>query len=137
MARTDIPAGRTETTAVAAPLTTTALAGLVALGVLLQGAFAGGFLSGHHVWRGAHETLGDLLIVLPLASLVVGLIAARRQPETKSVLASRVGLLVLLVLVITTGHAGRGLLALHIPAAIATVGLVTRQFVVASQAIRR
>lgn len=49
-------------------------------------------------------------------------------------LASRVGLLILVVAVVVTGNVGGSLLAVHIPAAVATVGLVVRQAMVAVQA---
>lgn len=115
------------TEGVAAPRVTAALAGILALGVLIQAAFAGGFLGGHHLWLSWHENLGDVLVLLPLASLVVGLVACRRQPDTPPMLASRVGLVLLVFGVVATGHAGRSLLAIHIPAAVALVGLISYQ----------
>jgi hypothetical protein len=121
---------------VAAPRVTAALAVVFLIAVLAQGAFAGGFLSGHHSWLAAHADLGDALILVPLAILIAGLAGRRRRADTRSMLASRVALLVLIVIVIVAGHAGGGWLALHIPAAIAAVGLATRQAVLAFRAAR-
>ncbi|OLT14436.1 hypothetical protein BJF78_19530 [Pseudonocardia sp. CNS-139] len=106
----------------------TALLGLVlAVGVLAQGLFAGGFLGGGQMWRAWHEALGDALVLPPLVGLVVALLLLRRHPEAAAVLATRVVLLALVVVVIVTGHAGRSLLVVHIPAAIAVVGIAVRQ----------
>jgi hypothetical protein len=112
---------------VAAPRTTAILAGILALGVLLEAALAGGFLGGHHVWKSWHESLGDLLVLPPLLSLIVGLVLRRRQHEAASVLASRIALLILVIAVVVTGHEGGTILAIHIPAAVGTMGLVVRQ----------
>ncbi|MFI5614155.1 hypothetical protein [Amycolatopsis sp. NPDC051903] len=113
--------------AVAAPRVT-AMTGLVlAAGVVVQGLFAGGFLGGDHGWFAWHEVLGTALVLPPLVSLVAALVLLRRQPDPPSVLATRVFLLVLVVVVIVTGHAGRGLLAVHIPAAVAVAGIAVRQ----------
>jgi len=119
---------------VAAPRTTAILAGLLALGVLVEAALAGGFLGGSHMWKSWHENLGTFLILIPLASLLVGLALYRRQPEKVSMLANRVVLLILVVTVVVTGNAGGSLLAVHIPAAVAMVGLVVRQATIATQA---
>lgn len=50
--------------------------------------------------------------------------------------AGQVALLILVIVTIAAGHAGRDLLALHIPAAIGTVGLAVRQVVIAGFASR-
>lgn len=117
---------------VAAPRTTAILAGVLVLGVLVEAALAGGFLGGSHMWKSWHENLGTFLILIPLASLLVGLALYRRQPEKVSMLANRVVLLVLVVTVVVTGNAGGSLLAVHIPAAVAMVGLVLRQATIAA-----
>ena len=119
---------------VAAPRTTAILAGLLALGVLVEAALAGGFLGGHRLWKSWHENLGTFLILIPLASLLVGLALYRRRPENVSMLANRVVLLLLVVTVVVTGNAGGSLLAVHIPAAVAMVGLVVSQAMIAAQA---
>lgn len=49
----------------------------------------------------------------------------RRHPETLAILATRVFLSPSSSL--STGHAGRSLLVIHIPAAIAVVGIAVRQ----------
>jgi hypothetical protein len=113
--------------AIAAPRLT-AMTGLVlAVGVLVQGLLAGGFLGGDHRWYAWHEILGTALVLPPLVSLVVALVLLRRRPEAPAALATRAFLLALVVTVIVTGHAGRILLAVHIPAAIAVAGIAVRQ----------
>jgi hypothetical protein len=119
---------------VAAPRTTAALAAIFALGVLAQATVAGAFLGGHDSWHSWHNNLGDVLILPPLASLLVGLTVRHPHRDTRSMLATRVALVVLVLLVIVTGHSGGGLLAVHIPAAVATAGLVARQLLASSQA---
>jgi hypothetical protein len=126
---------QTHPRSVAAPRVTAALAVLFILVVLAQAAFAGGFAGGHHMWMSWHQNVGDLLVVLPLASLIVGLFR-RRQADTTAMLASRVTLVVLVAAVSATGHAGGGWLAFHIPAAVASVGLATRQALIAHRAGR-
>ena len=98
-----------EVRRVAAPGTTAILAGLLALGVLVEAALAGGFLGGHRLWKSWHENLGTFLILIPVASLLVGLALYRRQPENVLMLASRVVLLLLAVSVVVTGNAGGAL----------------------------
>jgi len=118
---------------VAAPRTTAILAGILSLGVLLEATFAGGFLGGHHVWKSWHETLGNLLVLPPLTSLIVGLALRRRQREAASMLASRIALLILVVAVVVTGRQGGTILAVHIPAAVGTMGLVLRQTMMSAE----
>src|ERR1039457_6023655 len=101
---------------VAAPRTTAILADLLARGVLVEASVAGGFWGGSHTWKSWHENLGTFLILVPLASLFVGLALYRRQPEDVLMLANRVVLLLLVVTVVVTGNAGGNLLAVHIPA---------------------
>ena len=112
---------------ISAPRLTVILGLVLAVGVLAQGLFAGGFLEGDKVWHAWHEVLGDVLVLPPLVGLVVALLLMRRRPEAHVVLATRVVLLALVIVVIVTGHAGRSLLAVHIPAAIAVVGIAVRQ----------
>jgi hypothetical protein len=112
---------------VAAPRLTATLGLLLAVGVLAQGLTAGAFLQGDAQWHAWHEALGNALVLPPLISLVVALALLRRQPDTPSVLATRIILLVLAVIAIGAGHAGRSLLVVHIPAAIAVVGIAVRQ----------
>jgi hypothetical protein len=132
------PAGAAITKGVAAPGVTAALAAALALGVLAQATFAGGFLSGHHVWMTWHENLGDFLILPPLASLFVGLVSWRHQRDTTPMLVSRVVLLAAVLALVITGYAAdtsREILAVHIPAAVATFGLVVYQTLLAIQAL--
>jgi hypothetical protein len=112
---------------ISAPRLTMVLGLVLAVGVLAQGLFAGGFLEGDREWHAWHEVLGDLLVLPPLVGLVVALLLLRRRPEARVVLATRVVLLALVIVVIVTGHAGRSLLAVHIPAAVAVVGIAVRQ----------
>ncbi|TNC29200.1 hypothetical protein [Amycolatopsis alkalitolerans] len=117
--------GRKRT--VAAPRLTAALGLLLAVGVLAQGLTAGAFLQGDGQWHPWHEALGDALVLPPLISLVVALALFRRQPDTPSVLATRIVLLALVVIAIGAGHAGKSMLVVHIPTAIAVVGIAVRQ----------
>jgi hypothetical protein len=110
-----------------APRLTVILGLVLAVGVLAQGLFAGGFLGGDQVWHAWHEALGDALVLPPLVGLVVALLLLRRHSETPAVLATRVVLLALVIVVIATGHAGRSLLVVHIPAGIAVAGIAVRQ----------
>lgn len=112
---------------IAAPRLTAILGLILAVGVLAQGLFAGGFMQGDHWWFGWHEALGNALVFPPLISVVAALVLLRRQPDPPSALATRVVLLVLVVVVILAGHAGSDLLMVHIPAAIAVVGISVRQ----------
>ena len=112
---------------VAAPRVTTILAVALGIGLFTQGVLAGGIAGGHHSWVSAHQDLGDFLIVLPLSNLVLGLLAGRRSSESRSALALRAMILASVVAVIVTGHAGGIWLAVHVPAAVATVVLVARQ----------
>ena len=86
------------------------------------------------MWLSWHENLGDFLVLPPLASLSVGLALRRRQPETASMLASRVALLILVIAVVAAGHEGGSLLAVYIPAAVAAIGLVVRQAIMSAEA---
>lgn len=117
----------TSPRAIAAPRITAWTGFVLAVGVLVQGLLAGGFLGGDHRWFAWHEVLGTALVLPPLVSLVAALVAAGRRPRTRSALATRVFLVVLVVAVIVTGHAGHSLLAVHIPAAVAVAGIAVRQ----------
>jgi hypothetical protein len=112
---------------IAAPRLTAILGLILAVSVLAQGLFAGGFMQGDHRWHAWHETLGNALVLPPLISLVVALVLLRRQPDPPWALATRVVLLVLVIVVILAGHAGRHLLMVHIPAAIGVAGISVRQ----------
>jgi hypothetical protein len=113
---------------------TGALVAIFALGVLAQATFAGAVLGGHEGWHSWHNNLGNVLILAPLASLLVGLTVRRPYRDTRAMLASRAALVILVVVVIVAGHSGGGWLALHVPAAVATAGLVARQIVATRQA---
>lgn len=112
---------------IAAPRLTAVLGLVLAMGVLAQGLLAGMFLNGNDFWYRWHEILGTALVLPPLISLGIALVLLRRQPDRPSVLATRVVLLGLVVLGVVAGMAGRGMLAVHIPAAIAVAGIAVRQ----------
>lgn len=112
---------------ITAPRTTMVLIEILAFEVLVQAALAGGFLGGYDVWKSWHGNLGDFLALLPLASLVLGLALRHRQPESVTMLVSRFILLIMVFVVVATGHEAGALLAAHIPAAVATVGILVRQ----------
>jgi hypothetical protein len=79
------------------------------------------------MWLSWHADLGDVLVLPPLASLIVALVVRRPHPDTPAMLASRVALLILVIAIVATGHASGDLLAIHIPAAVAVVGLIFHQ----------
>jgi hypothetical protein len=119
---------------IAAPRATKVLAEILGLGVLAQAAFAGGFLGGHHMWLSWHQRLGDFIVVIPLVSLIVGLVARRRRPDTTSMLLIRVVLVALVIGTEAAGHAAGSLLALHIPLAVAVMALTMWQITIAAEA---
>ncbi|NNN08144.1 MAG: hypothetical protein HKL85_02995 [Acidimicrobiaceae bacterium] len=112
---------------IAAPRATALLAEVLALGVLLEAAFAGGFIGGHHMWLSWHQNLGDVLLVLPLASVAIGIGARRRRREAASSLTTRIALLFFAIVAVAAGHEGGAMLAIHIPAAVVMVGIIVRQ----------
>ena len=117
-----------------APRATMILAEILGLAVLAQAAFAGGFLGGHHRWLSWHQRLGDFIVIIPIASLAVGLTGRRRQPEPASMLLLRVVLIALVIGTESTGHAAGSLLALHIPLAVAAMALTIWQVTLAAEA---
>ena len=121
---------------VAAPKTTKVLAEILCLGVLAQAAFAGAFLGGHHPWLTWHQRLGDFVVIVPIANLIVGMAGRRHLPEPGSMLATRVVLLALVIGTEAAGHAGGSLLALHIPLAVATMALAVWQVTATSEGQR-
>lgn len=112
------------------------LAALVALGVLLQSVFAGGFLTAFYggsalpgalTWHelGANATFG-LLAVEGLLVLATPLRRDRRH------LGSGVLLGVLLTAVIGLGYVGGASVAVHVPLAVTTFGVALWHALVAS-----
>jgi hypothetical protein len=104
-----------------------ALIGLVALGVLLQGVWAGMFIreDQHYVsrWVAVHSLDGQVTAALALVATVVAFVQLRARRDL--VLGTAV-LTLLLVAEIGLGaslDAAQGLLALHIPLALALMGL--------------
>jgi hypothetical protein len=103
------------------------LIGLVALGVLLQGVWAGLFIreDQHYAsrWVAVHSLDGQVTAALALVATVVAFVQLRAHRDL--VLGSAV-LTLLLVGEIGLGaslDAAQGLLALHIPLALALMGL--------------
>jgi hypothetical protein len=121
---------------IAAPRATRVLAEILGLGVLAQAAFAGGFLGGHHMWLSWHQRLGDFIVVIPIVSLVIGLLARRRQAEATLMLLMRAALIALVIGTEAAGHAAGSLLALHVPLAVATMALTMWQITNAAEAQR-
>lgn len=112
------------------------LAVLVALGVLLQSVFAGGFLTAFYggtalpgalTWHelGANATFG----LLAIEGLVVLATPLRRD---RVHLGSGVLLGILLTGVIGLGYVGGGSVAVHVPLAVATFGVALWHALVAS-----
>ena len=104
-----------------------ALIGLVALGVLLQGVWAGLFIreDQHYVsrWVAVHSLDGQVTAALALVATVVAFVQLRARRDL--VLGTAV-LTLLLVAEIGLGaslDAAQGLLALHIPLALAIMAL--------------
>jgi hypothetical protein len=111
-----------------------ALAGCVALGILIQ-AVTGGVLSrnsSHKSLVDAHSGVAYLVAVLALASVVIAFMMWRGKAGGTVVLAETVSMLVGAVILIGIGQqignlnqAGKhpGLLALHIPIALLVFGI--------------
>lgn len=116
-----------ERPAMAAPRLTATLSLILAVGVLIQGLTAGAFLQGARMWHFWHEALGNALALPPVISLVAALILRRRRPDSPPALASRIALPLLVMITIAAGHAGRVLLAVHIPTALAVIGIAVWQ----------
>jgi membrane protease YdiL (CAAX protease family) len=114
---------------VLAPRVTRAAAFTIMGGILLQAAIAGGFLAGHD-WNDLHMALGGVLIVSALVVLGVGLIGRRSRLETRSLLMTRIGVLIVLlataIVGLVAGQGTRDLLMMHIPLAIISMGLSAR-----------
>lgn len=123
-ARTGPTTGRRT---IAAPRLTAILGLVLAVGVLAQGLSAGAFLQGDRQWHPWHEVFGHALAAPPLISLVAALVLLRRQPDPPAMLASRIVLLVLVLVAITAGHADGTMITVHIPAVIAVVGIAVWQ----------
>ena len=112
------------------------LAALVAVGVLLQSVFAGGFLTAFYggtalpgalTWHelGANATFG----LLAVEGLLVLATPLRRD---RAHLGSGVVLAVLLTAVIGLGYVGGASVAVHVPLAVATFGVALWHAVVAN-----
>lgn len=115
---------------VAAPLTTRIGSLVVMAGVLIQASIAGGFLAGHDL-NDIHMIVGIPLLLSAIVLVVSGFVG-RRKTETTSVLVTRLGVLVAILLTalagLLAGQGARDLLIAHIPLAIISMGLSARLF---------
>ncbi|QDP98314.1 hypothetical protein FOE78_22535 [Microlunatus elymi] len=100
---------------------------VLAIGVLAQGLFAGAFLQSRPGWFTAHEALGNALIIPALIASITALTLLVRGRAAATLLVRQAVLLGLIVAVIAAGHAGGAWLMLHIPAAIAALGIAVRE----------
>ncbi|MGY1813694.1 hypothetical protein [Blastococcus sp. SYSU D00820] len=100
-----------------------ALVGLTSLGVLLQGLWAGLFLSGadYGTWVNVHQHGAEATIVLALLAAVAAVVWMRHRTP---VVVGTVLLLVLLVAEYFLGRAGEGTpIVVHVPLAMLLMGL--------------
>jgi hypothetical protein len=85
--------------------------------------------------------VGGLLVLSGATLVVAGLVGRRRSREPRSLLAARVGVLLLLLVTASAGLAAGGgtrdLLMLHIPLAILSMGLSSRLLDASGAAARR
>jgi hypothetical protein len=107
----------------------TALVGLIALAILLQAVFAGEFVDRVHTpggWLNAHDANADVATALAIVTAGYAFVALRAA--ARSLVIGSVLLALALIAQTAIGHAitangDDGLLALHIPLALATFGL--------------
>lgn len=102
-----------------------ALIGLATLGVLLQGVWAGLFLGkpGGHGWVEVHQVGGQVSAALAIVAAIVAFLQLRAR---RDLVVGSVVFAVLLVAEVGLGSAlgsAPGLLAVHIPLAMALLGL--------------
>jgi hypothetical protein len=114
---------------VLAPRVTRIASYVIVGGVLVQAGIAGGFLAGHSL-TDVHMLIGFPLIVSAFVLMVVGVFGRRIRREPKSVLLTRLGVLVALlitpILGLVAAAGTRDLLMIHIPLAIVSMGLAAR-----------
>lgn len=103
------------------------LNGLVLLGVLLQGLWAGGFIGrlGGAGWLQLHEVTAIVVVILALAAAVVAVVTRRHD---RALTGWSAGLFALLVIQTGLGEAiseggARTLVAVHIPLAMLIMGV--------------
>lgn len=143
---TDAPSVETSTrtpkptvSGVSAPRTTRIAALVVMVGILVQASIAGGFLAGHAL-NDIHMIVGIPLVLSGMVLTATGLAGRRRNSEPASLVATRVGVLLVLLLTavagILAGQGTRDLLIAHIPLAIISMGLAARLMAASGQAIR-
>jgi hypothetical protein len=110
---------------------TTALTGVVGVGVIAQGLIAGLFLdgSGHQRAIDAHEMLGPLLVLVALAAAMVSSLQLRGSASGQKVSHATLGLAAALTIEVVLGFISSdhpALLAVHIPVAIGMFGFFIR-----------
>lgn len=120
-------AGTERTESIVAPGLTRVLAGLLMLGVMVQAVLAGAFLAGRPHLRSVHAGIGHTVGLLGILVLIVGVVGRFRTREPFSRLATRAAIFLATAFTIGSGeiasHGTRDLLMLHIPLAIAVVGM--------------
>lgn len=104
------------------------LNGLVLLGVLLQGLWAGEFMGdvGGADWVEVHQITGYVVVLLSLAAAIVSVVRLRGRGS--GIVGMSIGLFVLLLIQVGLGQAisdgGQGvLLAAHVPVALLAMAL--------------
>jgi hypothetical protein len=111
-----------------------AVVGVLALGVLFQGITAGIFLPGVSKTGAinAHKGVGDLLVLLALATVVMAFTMWRGKAGFQVVSGEAIALLVLCVVELGVGQAmaknfgkHHGLLVIHIPVALLIFAITT------------
>ncbi len=103
------------------------LNGLMLLGVVLQGLWAGGFI-GHldgAFWLQLHRLTAYVVVILALAAAILAVVTLRRH---RAIAAWSAGLFVLVAIQAELGHeigdgAARSVIAVHVPVALLIMGL--------------
>jgi hypothetical protein len=116
------------------------LNGLVLLGVVLQGLWAGGFI-GHLAgtfWLQLHRITAYVVVILALAAAILAVVTQRRH---RAIAAWSVGLFVLVAVEAELGHTigeggERSLVAVHVPVAMLIMGLGVYLSIAAARARR-
>jgi hypothetical protein len=116
------------------------LNGLVLLGVVLQGLWAGGFI-GHLAgtfWLQLHRITAYTVVILALAAAILAVVTLRRH---RAIAAWSAGLFTLVAIQAELGHeishdGERSLIAVHVPVALLIMGLGVYLSIAAARAWR-
>jgi hypothetical protein len=105
-----------------------ALTGLTALAILLQAVFAGAEIAPNSSsgWLSAHNANADVTVALAVITAIYAVVALRHS--ARALVIGAVALAVLVIVQTAIGHAitddnDNGLLAIHVPLAMAVFGL--------------